>query len=364
MIRKQSLAPSLLASFLVVSSVSLALLHEISHDHRVFGDSNGRLVSFLKSVHSTNYYFFRSRYVSRSLIGGLVLKYFGSTVLSLVLGEAPIWSTSPRHVISFMLAFALVRSDTIEAKELSRHMRHHAAGSFVLNFVAALSKLRKVVWVAEHTNASALGVFLTILLGGVTFSMGNMIMTLENATVDFFGGSATVITPPQLQKSLVRNLLTIGLVVSTHALVASEVVPQMVYFGAKVSCFLYYFYNYNVNVLAAVNGAHAGATEKGPPLLSGAVQLRASQMADPIPHPPEPFELSVGDGKRPPETPVGADAANATASTGAGRSLFEPPRPRDSASKEQPHPWGVREAGGREGLRERTLRSKTREVEK
>ena len=49
-------APRTFSNILVVGAVCLALANEISNDPAVLGASNGRMISFLKSVHSTNYY--------------------------------------------------------------------------------------------------------------------------------------------------------------------------------------------------------------------------------------------------------------------------------------------------------------------
>ena len=105
--------PSLFTATLVLGSVLVAIVSEIASEAAFFGASNGRYISFLKSVHSTNYYWFRSRYTSRSIVGSLVLKYAGSTIISMCLHTTPIWSTNPRHVVSYLLAFALVRSDSV-----------------------------------------------------------------------------------------------------------------------------------------------------------------------------------------------------------------------------------------------------------
>ena len=116
----------------------VAVLHiEVSSVEGLLGSSNGRVVSFLKSLHMTNYYYVRSRYTSRSVVGCMVLKFIGSTIISVALGEG-LLIASPRHLLSFLWAFSLVRSDSVEATQLSRHMRHSLAFNVLLNLIAAL----------------------------------------------------------------------------------------------------------------------------------------------------------------------------------------------------------------------------------
>lgn len=156
---------------------------EIAYAGTLLGSSNGRWVSFFKSVHQTNYFWYKSRFVSRSVIGAILLKFVGSTVISLSLGKTTIWSTSPRHVVSFLLAFAFVRSDSWEARELSGHMRHIPTASLGLNLMAALYKLRKLNFLVDHSPQ--LGTVPTLLVGIVAFSAANCIMAAERHVVLF-----------------------------------------------------------------------------------------------------------------------------------------------------------------------------------
>ena len=75
---------------------------------------SGMLVMFGKSLHSINHYWFRTRYISRTVFGCFVLKFIGSTLISLVLlGRPPSWYSEQHHVTSFLLAFCMVRSDAL-----------------------------------------------------------------------------------------------------------------------------------------------------------------------------------------------------------------------------------------------------------
>ena len=98
--RKSPKSQAATAASLGFPVLFLALVSELLYDsnggYALFGGSNGRLISFLKSVHSANYYYPKSRHLARSLIGSLILKFAGSTVLSLAISELPIWLTSPR----------------------------------------------------------------------------------------------------------------------------------------------------------------------------------------------------------------------------------------------------------------------------
>ena len=173
-----SLAGLVFCAAAVVDEVSFA-----GGTGSLLGSSNGRWVSFFKSVHGTNYYWYKSRYASRSVFGALILKFAGSTLVSLALGKRTIWVASPRHVVSFLLAFSLVRSDSWEARELSGHMRHVPFIQMALNLVAALYELRKMIFVVEQGLTGELGVGYTFLVGVAAFSAANLIMSCEGAAI-------------------------------------------------------------------------------------------------------------------------------------------------------------------------------------
>jgi hypothetical protein len=108
-------------SFACLLLLVLAVSQEISYG--LLSTSNGRIVSFLKSVHMVNYYWPKSRLSSRSLLGCTLLKFVGSSLISFALGEG-LLIASPRHLLSFVCAWSLVRSDSVEATQLSRLLRH------------------------------------------------------------------------------------------------------------------------------------------------------------------------------------------------------------------------------------------------
>ena len=176
-----------LSAFLVLGG---ALWHEAAY-FDLLGSRNGKMVSFLSSVHMTNYYWPKSRYISRTVLGQLVLKFAGSTLISVYLGVTPIWhQQNPRHVVSFLLAFALVRSDALEARELSEHMRHVPSANALLNVVAALCKLRKVIYLADASTQ--IGALAAISIGTVAFSAAGIVMTMERVVLAILARAAAM----------------------------------------------------------------------------------------------------------------------------------------------------------------------------
>ena len=170
---------TILCLILLVTAVS----HEISYG--LLATSNGKLVSFLKSVHMVNYYWPKSRLTTRSLVGCTVLKFVGSSIISFALGEG-LLIASPRHLLSFVWAFSFVRSDSVEATQLARHMRHSTQFHLLLNFMAAVYKIRKLGFLIE-AGPPVLGSVGTVLLGTVAFSAANFIMKLESLVLNVTG---------------------------------------------------------------------------------------------------------------------------------------------------------------------------------
>lgn len=170
---------TLLCLILLVTAVS----HEISYG--LLATSNGKLVSFLKSVHMVNYCWPKSRLTSRSLVGCTLLKFIGSSIISFALGEG-LLIASPRHLLSFVCAFSFVRSDSVEATQLARHMRHSTQFHLLLNFTAAVYKLRKLGFLIAAAPP-VLGSVGTVLLGTVAFSAANFIMKLESLVLNVTG---------------------------------------------------------------------------------------------------------------------------------------------------------------------------------
>ena len=119
---------------------------------------------------------YRTEIVSRSVLGCTILKFIGPVIFALSLGRPAIPSSS--QITSFLLAFALVRSDALEARELSCHMRYTSRCTVALNLMAALYKLRKFLSLLE--DSKILGLPVTLLVGTLAFSSCNTFMALES----------------------------------------------------------------------------------------------------------------------------------------------------------------------------------------
>ena len=96
----------------------------------------------------------------------------------MMLGREPSFLHQPSHVICFLLAFCLVRSDSIEASELSGHMRYNAPATIVLNAMAALYKMRSLSHVAD-VAADLGGAPRALICGTLAFSACNALMAAE-----------------------------------------------------------------------------------------------------------------------------------------------------------------------------------------
>ena len=232
----------------------VVVLHiEVSYD--LLGSSNGRVVSFLKSLHMTNYYWPRSRYTSRSMLGCMVLKFAGSSIISVALGEG-LLIASPRHILSFLWAFSLVRSDSVEAIQVARHMRHSLAFNVLLNLVAGLYKFRKLVFLAGASPA--LGVSCTVLVGTFAFTASTILMALEAAVLSWAQARAAgasrapfsarppaivskagAVQPPNVRSGLRRNF---GMLC---VLLLGQRSGDAPFAAAKVGVLLYLCYYYN-----------------------------------------------------------------------------------------------------------------------
>lgn len=180
---KHKRCPATGITFLCLILLVTAVSHEISYG--LLATSNGKLVSFLKSVHMVNYYWPKSRLTSRSLVGCTLLKFVGSSIISFALGEG-LLIASPRHLLSFVWAFSFVRSDSVEATQLARHMRHSTQFHLLLNFMAAIYKLRKLGFLIAAAPP-VIGSVGTVLLGTVAFSAANFIMKFESLVLNVTG---------------------------------------------------------------------------------------------------------------------------------------------------------------------------------
>jgi len=269
-----------------------ALIQEYYEGHSLLGSSNGRMVSFLTSVHAVNTYWPKSRFLSRSVLGTMILKFAGSTVISLGLGVEPIWLSSPRHAVSFLVAFSLVRSDTIEATTLSVHMRHLSSACFSLNVLAALYKLRKMIFLVDTTPIW--GTPAVLAMGTLAFSAANLLMSIEHFLLrsthavrsDLSASSPRstssledVICPPRTRLSLWRNFVCLLLLsCGRHCHVYLYTAAKMLAFALCA-----YFYNEKLLLRLQAPAQPCLATKAGAAV--GGADVRANE--------PPPFQLPL-----------------------------------------------------------------------
>ena len=253
--RKSPKSQAATAASLGFPVLFLALVSELFYDgYALFGGSNGRLISFLKSVHSANYYYPKSRHLARSLIGSLILKFAGSTVLSLAISELPIWLTSPRHVTSFVLAWCLVRSSSTESAVLADAVaRRPLLAAGVLNGAAALYKLRKLVFLVEATTAR-FSLPLALALGVLVFSTSNLVLAAEHMLLPAQpADAADRVTPPNLRQTFVRNVALVG------GFIAARRAGEWWYLAAKLAALAFLAARYSWALLDRCSAAEEKA---------------------------------------------------------------------------------------------------------
>lgn len=209
-------------SFACLLLLVLAVSQEISYG--LLSTSNGRIVSFLKSVHMVNYYWPKSRLSARSLLGCTLLKFVGSSLISFALGEG-LLIASPRHLLSFVCAWSLVRSDSVEATQLSRLLRHSVPLHLLLNFTAAIYKLRKLGFLVAQS--SKLGSLETVLLGTAAFSAANFIMKLESLVLTHVVGIPLCSPPMRPAKASAASAASVPDAAATAAFTAGSLPPLM-----------------------------------------------------------------------------------------------------------------------------------------
>ena len=209
-------------SFACLLLLVLAVSQEISYG--LLSTSNGRIVSFLKSVHMVNYYWPKSRLSARSLLGCTLLKFVGSSLISFALGEG-LLIASPRHLLSFVCAWSLVRSDSVEATQLSRLLRHSVPLHLLLNFTAAIYKLRKLGFLVAQS--SKLGSLETVLLGTAAFSAANFIMKLESLVLTHVVGIPLCSPPMRPAKAAAASAASVPDAAATAAFTAGSLPPLM-----------------------------------------------------------------------------------------------------------------------------------------
>jgi hypothetical protein len=221
---------------------------------------------------------YRTVFISKSVLGCLVLKFIGSSLVSLSHGKMPSWVDHPSYIISFLIAFCLVRSDSIEARELSGHMRYAAPATVALNLAAALYKMRSISHLAEQSDV--LGPFATLAYGTLAFSACNALMVIEHLVLSRLSLPAALearakkASTPDLRVTLKRHFCYLALLLASHGLTSSRIVLSI----AKVIVLGSIFANYNEGLLIAppeadTNGAEGAEGAEGASSASSAARL-------------------------------------------------------------------------------------------
>jgi hypothetical protein len=275
--------PPPMASSLIGCSIGFCLLllemATEEHGEGILSSHNGMLMKFFKSLHAINHCewphactalllscackqllkgcangalaadYFATRYVSRSLIGCFILKFVGSSLVSLSLGRVPSWTDNPSHCISFLIAFSLVRSDSLEARELSGHMRYAAPASVALNLIAALYKMRALSHLINE--ASFLGHIPTLLVGTLAFSTCKLLMAVEFWVLEYAHSKSSAdavgleaVKAPAMRQTLARHFAYLFLL-----LIGKETNSRLAYSLAKVAVLGALFAKYNEGLL-------------------------------------------------------------------------------------------------------------------
>lgn len=204
---------------------------------------------------------YRTVFISKSVLGCLVLKFIGSSLVSLSHGNMPSWVDHPSYIISFLFAFCLVRSDSIEARELCGHMRYAAPATVALNLAAALYKMRSISHLAER--ADILGPLATLAYGTFAFSACNALMVIEHVLLSRLSLSAALeasakkTATPDLRVTLKRHFGYLGLLLAAQQLTSSRIVLSI----AKVVVLGSIFANYNEGLLIAPPESEAEETD-------------------------------------------------------------------------------------------------------
>lgn len=171
-------------------SVAAYVLFEVLFDLIVGGlttSSNRRITSFCDSIYACfryrmlrpatttsmipgggaiatrqrneSFYFIQSHQNSLLRTGAIcasaiVLKFGTGSVVALALGETPVIIKGPRHITSFLLAFALMQA--FPSDGLYRFVRGSSLAQTVLYGACALYKLRKVLFCVMHPECTLL----------------------------------------------------------------------------------------------------------------------------------------------------------------------------------------------------------------
>ena len=211
----------------------------------------------------------------------------GSSLVSLALGHTPSFITNPEYVLTFLVAFCLVRSDSIEARELSGHMRYAAPLPIALNLAAALYKMRSLSHVVE-AMPPLLGPACTLLYGTLAFSACNALMWVEARLLARHQASCATRKPaatpaavqqlelstpcaqaPNLCVTLSRHFGLLAVLLASHGSGS-----KLLYSTVKVCVLGCLFSNYNLGLLKAppADDGHASTEARA----GGATEGRSS----------------------------------------------------------------------------------------
>lgn len=303
--------PASWITLVLIASISAVVFQEVAEPWIAGAPwksgRNGPVLSFLKSVHSINHCksfgfqrllnecprnaatqssrllssprsnsiladWYKARFVSRSLIGCLALKFVGPVVFSICIGRSGSHLPTPEQLASFLAAFALVRSDSLEACELSGHMRYTSGCTVALNLMAALYKLRKFLSLVE--KSAVLGLPTVLGVGTFALSACNFCMVVEEvvlSTVLRRIGAAHAATGaymnerdpryPSVSATITRHLAFLLILMLGHwgSSTYESTFLRHAYLGAQLVVLALLFSWYNEGLLTEGDGTNAAA---------------------------------------------------------------------------------------------------------
>jgi len=103
------------------------------------------------------------------------VKFGSGTVISIALGELPVFFKGPRHMVSFLLAFALMQA--FPGDYFFNWMRNSSFGQTVLYGSCALYKMRKVLFCLLHPQC---GLLTGVLLALIALEGNSMLRRFES----------------------------------------------------------------------------------------------------------------------------------------------------------------------------------------
>ena len=211
-------------------------------DAMLSGRTNGSVLCLLKCVHSINHYWHQSAYISSSLAGCLVLTFSSGTLTAAALDE-PADVLNPEKIGLFLLAFAFVRSDSLETCAFRSKFMHRWPVAAGLNLCAALYKLRKMAALVEL--APKLGAPAVLLVGTTAFSACNCLMALEGRALHAARAAVDGPRYPRFGATLRRHATVLA------ALLAGQQAGATASAVARLAVLAYLFNHYNKNLFTA-----------------------------------------------------------------------------------------------------------------